>query len=377
MGKSIILYDRSRTTTDWDCPRKRYLMYEHEGRGVVPGNTSLELYMGTTLHDGLSAIANQQSNGGKVDIDAIASTAQQQMFQALMAHAAGEPEAEALTFANEQGALVEGLLRGFHKYVWPSLMERYPIIHAVEQEMTYPHDGITFMSRPDLVLGNKDNEIWYLEWKSTSSKRDEWMNSWGSAVQLHSSVKAIEHTLGLKADVIVQGLYKGYESYGKQTSPFCYAYHRQGNPPFSANQLSYTYQSGMRKTPTWELAGGVKGWVAGMPEGVLAEQFPQTPPIFVKDWLVEAFFKQCNVREREIDLANSLLEMAEPDARIDVLNTAFPQHFDRCNPGWGKPCPYRVVCHGTGDLSLSGLEQQGFEPRVPHHELEAGQLGVK
>src|SRR5205814_10201562 len=144
-------------------------------------------------------------------------------------------------------------------------------------------DGMIFMSKPDLVLRHKESgELWYVEYKTTSSKQDKWVNQWGTAVQLHSSIRAIEAALSEKVvGVIVQGLYKGYEAYGKQSSPFCYAYRRQGNPPFTKTETRYEYAPGFKRSPVWQLDGGVRAWVESMPEEVLTNQFPQSPPIYV------------------------------------------------------------------------------------------------
>lgn len=366
-SKPLVLYDRSRVTTDWQCPRKRYWQYEYEGRGVVSSNTHLELFMGTTIHDGLAAIAAFQDEGVKVPIDTIAEAAHKQMVEALLAETTGE--VDEINFAEEQAALVEGLLRGFYKHVWSRLIKSYPVIKCIEREMTYEHNGMVFMSRPDLVVADSDGNNWYIEYKSTSSKKDGWVNSWTTAVQLHSTIRAIEATIGEKVTgVIVQGLYKGYESYGKQNSPFCYAYHRQGSPPFTKTETIYEYRAGFKRIPTWNLEGGVKKWVDGMSEEMLTEQFPQTPPIFVKDDLIDAFFAQRAVREREIDLALQMMEFA-PEAQYELLNTSFPQKFDQCYPYFGKPCSYVRMCHGNVRDPLSN----GFEWRQGHHQLEVEQ----
>jgi hypothetical protein len=367
MGKIIILHDRSRAITDWRCERRRYYEYEYEGRGIVPDNTALELYMGTAIHDGLAGIAYQHTHGA-VDINALATAGRQQMVQALLTDLTGEVEAEAVHFANEQATLVEGLLRGFYKFVWPKLMTQYPTIVAIEQEMIYKHDNMIFMSRPDLVVKDNEGNCFYIEYKSTSSKREEWVNSWNTAVQVHSSIRAIEATTGEKVTgVVIQGLYKGFQSYGKQSSPFCYAYHRSGTPPFSSSETTYEYRSGFKRVPTWELDGGVKTWVEGMPENVLAEQFPQTPPIFVRDDLVDSFFKQRVGREQEIELANELLKMVEDEEdKTALLNSAYNQNFEQCQPSFGHGCPYRMLCHGGVDKPL----EHGFAWRVPNHQME-------
>lgn len=362
LSSPIIVYDRSRTTTDWSCERKRYWQYEYAGRGIVPDNTALELYMGSAIHDGLAAIAQG------VDIDEIAGAAHTQMMNTLLANVSGETEPEAVTFAHEQAALVAGLLLGFNKHVWPRLMKAYPKVVAVEQEMQYEHNGLVFMSRPDLVVADPEGNLWYIEYKSTSSKRDSWINSWSTAVQLHSTIKAIEATLGQQPlGVIVQGLYKGYESYGKQSSPMCYAYKRFGTPPFSADQISYEYKPGFKRYPTWELEGGVKGWVDSMPEDILATQFPQTPPIFIREGLISSFFEQREGREMEIKLAMRAMEGANEVGKQGVMDIAFTQNFQECHPAWGKPCPYRNLCHGHVEDPLS----QGYILREAHHVLEA------
>ena len=367
-------YDRSRSVQDWKCPRSRFWQYEYGGRGIVPGTTPLELYLGTTLHDGLAAIGMQHLQGG-VDIDLIATTAFQQTYQSLVDQASGEPEFEAIQFAKEQATLVEGLLRGFHAYVWPTLMEAYPKILAVEQEMTYTTGNFTFMAKPDLVVEDAEGSPFYVEYKSTSSKKPEWVNSWNTAVQLHSTLKAIEETLGVKpVGVVVAGLYKGYVAYGKQTSPMCWAYYRKGSPPFQEEAYSYDYKQGYKKVPTWELPGGVKGWVDGMPQEVLAEQFPMSPPIFVKDDMIEAFFQQRRMREAEISLALDMLHNTEDEeSKVGIMNVTFPQRFDQCVPSFGKPCPYRQLCFGP---PVDPLEQ-GYSWRESHHKPEADAQTLK
>lgn len=377
MSKTIWLTDRSRTTTDWTCPRKRYLNYHLSGTGVVPPNLQHELFLGTVLHDGLAGIATAtQLHGiGGVDIDNIASVASKGVLDVLMDLAGGD-DAQ-FNFAREQAALVEGLLRGFYRFAWPSLLDRYPIIIAIEQEMTYPlHEGILFMSRPDLVLSDREGNWIYVEYKSTSSKQEAWANQWNTAVQVHSTIRAIEHTLGkAPSSVIVQGLYKGYVSYGKQNSPFCYAYHRQGTPPFSYPETIYEYRSGFKRFPSWELEGGTKVWADNMPDQMLQDQFPQTPPIYIKPDLVDAFFQQRLLREVEISQALQMIEDEDMpmDNRKQFLNGFFPQRFDQCNPGFGKSCGYRQLCHGgvTDPLSL------GWLPREPHHTPEMEQFEAK
>jgi hypothetical protein len=309
----------------------------------------------------LAGIATQHP---QVDIDGLATAAREQVERAIGI----DDSADGGVFAHEQAALIEGMLRGFYRYAWPLLLEQYPVIVSVEQEMEYRHGNCLFMSRPDLVMENRAGDLVYVEFKTTSSKRDQWLTSWDTAVQLHSTSKAIEQTLGRSVEaVIVQGLYKGYsDQKGKQNSPFCYAYQRGGNPPFYAGEVSYEYKPGFRKAPTWELPNGVKGWVNGMPDVVLADQFPHTAPIFINERLVEAFFTQRELREKEIALAHQMLPIMGSEA---LLNLSFPQNFSACANAYGKPCEFQHLC-------FAGIEdplEHGFVLRTPNHPKEGEQ----
>lgn len=362
----VILYDRSRVVQDWKCPRSRYWGYEFNGRGVRKAATSLELFTGITVHDCLAAIATQQLEGG-VDIDTIASVAFSAMKKQLLEASEGEVGAD--EFANEQATLTEGMLRGFYRHVWPRLLAEYPVIKFIEKEVEYkhPNTNLVFMSKPDLILENEQGDWVYIEYKTTSSKKTDWVNSWETAVQLHSSIKAVEQSLGQAPQAVkIVGMYKGYHSYGKQSSPFCYAYMRKGTPPFSEDLVAYEYRAGLKRYPTWELEGGVKKWVEDMPESVLADQFPLTPDIFINEDLVERFFIQRANRESEIA---ELMEQVNTDPQSnweECIDRVFPQRFDQCVPYFGRACEFKKLCHGRCDDPL----KEGYELRVPHHEAE-------
>ena len=356
----LIVYSRARATMDWECPRKRYWHYEYGGKGIVGTNTFLELYLGTSLHEGLAAFAQG------VGVDEVAEAASKQVVGALLPYDTYTSEEE--DFGHEQATLVEGLLRGFYKHVWTRMKEQYPTIIAVEEPMKYVHEAGTerpmvFLAKPDLVVEDKEGNYWYVEYKSTSSKKENWVNSWDTAVQLHATIRAIEQTKGVKlTGVIVQGLYKGYESYGKQTSPFCYSYRRNGNPPFTQTEDLYEYKAGYKKFPVWQMVGGVKKWVDEMPENILGDQFPQAPPIFVKEELIDSFFRQRVYREQLINLVmDSPNELAK-----ETLDQVFPQNFDKCVPYFGKPCTYKQLCFGDSSDPLA----LGYEVRDTSHEEE-------
>lgn len=355
----------SRTQSDWTCPRKRFWAYEHMGRGLSKAGTNQALYTGQTLHDCLAVIGFRYKEGLDVNIDEIAETAYKQMMEALTGAAAeGTITPEVDAYAKEQATLVEGLIRGYYKHVWPRLLEKYPVVVGVEQEATYSlSDTIKFIARPDLIMADPEGGWHYIEFKSTSSKKEEWIQSWETAVQLHSSVKAVEQTFGiLPEDVTIVGFYKGYVSYSRQNSPICYGYKRSGNPPFTQDQIQYEYKAGFKKFASWEMEGGVKAWIDSMPEEILANQFPMTPPIYVNEDMIEAFFKQRKIREEEI-------ESFYGNEDIDRI---FPQKFESCQPAYGFGCEYKKLCFGH----VEDPATEGFELRVPHMDSERAQLGL-
>lgn len=367
--KPIRLYSKSSVSVDWNCPRSYYYNYCEEGTGVVQSNTGLELFIGVALHDSLAAIALSHLAGQPVDIDLIATTAYKQLSDGLqpVPDESGKLPYVDQDFVKEQSTLVEGIIRGFYKHVWPRLLASYPTIRLVEQAMVYQHDGIGLMAKPDLVLQDKSGLNWYIEYKSTSSKKDTWIKSWETAIQAHSTIRAIEKFLGEPvAGMLVQGLYKGYESYGKQGSPFCYCYKSSGRPPFTKDMFSYDYKPGFKRYPIWELEGGVKKWVEGMPTAVLVEQFPQTPPIFINDSLIDAFFRQRAVRESQVAKAQALLTLdnIHPDSKQQIFDAFFPQRFDKCWQPWDTPCQYTKLCHQNSDSPL----ENGYVKRTEDHQ---------
>ena len=175
------------------------------------------------------------------------------------------------------------------------------------------------------------------------------------------------------ASVIVQGLYKGYvDRFNRQNSPICYGYYRAGVPPFSRDEWSYEWRRGLDRYPSWRREGGIKKHMADMPAYMLAEQFPQVPPMIVNDSLVETFFKQRAIRESEI--ASISLKLKDQSLtngeRQQLLDKHFGQNFEACRPSWGHGCNYHTICHG----SIADPLKAGFSVRHSHHEREQAAL---
>jgi hypothetical protein len=361
MGK---LFDRSRVTTDWKCRRRRYLNYEHNGTGIVSGAAAYELFFGTVIHDGLATGAEFHQRNGEVPVDDIALAGYTQVHDTLMEQL-GDAE-----YAIEQAWLASGLLRGFFNYQWPKLLELYPEIVVIEQELV----AGDFMHKPDLIVRSPEGTLLYIEYKTTSSINDKWKDSWVTNPQLHSYLRGIREATGLEvAAAVVVGLYKGYHDarQGKQNSPFCYAYFRPGNPPFTGVDVAYKWKAGYKKLPVWENDIAPADWVDNMPEEVLAEQFMMLPPIYLNEHIADTFFRQARLREQDIQTGLIMLrEMAgNEEEKRNIMDIFFQQNLEGCRPGWGSSCPYASIC-------IDGVspDDARWQPRQPHHTPEAEQM---
>lgn len=364
MGTHPIVFFRSSSTCDWICPRKRFYNYELNGRGIVAPETPYELYLGQLVHDAIAAMVHN------VPIEEIVLAGITQLrAKMLEGH---ELDSDAQYLAEEQCALAEGLIRGFHKIRWPQICAEYPEVVMCEKELIYDYEingqQLRFLSKPDLVRRDKEGLLWCFEWKTTSSNKEEWVKQWETAVQVHAQIKTIEAALGEPvAGCIVQGMYKSYISqWNRCESIFCYFYGHPGNPPFEKPRVSYEYKAGLRKTPVWQKDGGVKQWVEDMPAALLASQFPQTPPIFLREHLVDAFFRQQGHREIQIREARaSLLDGACTETPKGIMDIVFPQHWESCN-AWNRPCEFKRLCFGAPCNPL----EIGYQLRVSHHSSE-------
>ncbi len=353
--QDLIFYDRSRVSLDWKCPRARWWGNEYEGLGIVPLRRALYFDLGDYLHRGFAALVMGED-----------------LEETVHDVVEGFRNATALTLGdrlNEQATLVEGILRGFHRQVVPRLLAEFnPLL--VETEFLHAHNGCEQGVKPDLLAERRDDQtLWYWEWKSTGSVGDRWMRQWPKAIQLHTTAEAAGKHLGREVSgVVVQGAYKGYDKEGKQTSIFCYGYTRPGN--IGGAETLYKWAPGGRRVPVWEMPGGVRGWVERMPAEILADQFVQSPPIFIQRRLVEAFLRQTSLREYEIREGGRRYWVArDVTAQQAVLDEVFPQHFNECEPAMGAPCAYGDCCfnpHVGDDPIASGL----YTWREPHHTTD-------
>lgn len=325
----------TRCEADETCRRKRYLSREWGGTGLQPILAGWSLVFGNIMHVALEGFAKS----GQFDFQAVRKSVQTE------AKKAGFD----LIAQRDWAALAEGLLRGFEKCVWPNLMAEYEVI-GTEKWIEYEAEsGYLFRARQDLLLRNRfDKHIAYVDYKTTSSDRPQWIASWNKSVQLHSSMYAMRKALDINVErAIVIGLLKGYNDKKNhiQKSVFNYGY---CNREYSMSpEYSYEYKrsKGWEMFSTAEEFDNLGTWVANMPTEILTAQFPQTGPIFARDDIAEKWFRQQLIREKEVDEGLKLLETScSVDEITAVLDKYFRQNFSHCDPAYGYSCEFKNLC---------------------------------
>ena len=174
-------------------------------------------------------------------------------------------------------------------------------------------------------------------------------------------------TLETSTGTFVANGYASHNSqYGKYSSVLVYGYAGKGNPPFTKVTYSPDYRAGLKRTPVWEMEGGVKMWIEKLPLETLSEQFPQTPLIPTNEGLAQDFFRQRAIRENLVKTQLSGFKDFDPKSREECLDTFFPQSFSQCSPSFGSPCEFLNICHGTPQAKEDPLNH-GFAKRDREH----------
>jgi hypothetical protein len=357
----LLFLDRTRNSTDLKCRRMRYWAFEWRRRGISARLRGVPLEMGSIIHDALAHLLEGR------EIDEVAAEAVTRHQKAQDEGKLGLAEERVL----ESQVLLEGMLRGWHRFVLPRILSEYHVI-KVEGEVIYDFLGCRLGAKPDVLLRRKgDQTLWYVEWKTTSTMSPEYFNSWTKAVQLHAGALGVARTIGEEiAGAIVFCIYKGYwnKKYRRQESIFCYGYGPRDNGDHAFPQrLAYEYKPGLIKYPIVD----IKRWVAEMPEDVLSEQFADTGPVLLDERLCEAWLRQTAIREKEIDHAVNLIELAaSPEAREEILDRYFQQNFNECLPAFGGfRCSYHDACH-VKHIGEDPIGSGIFDLREAHHTTD-------
>jgi hypothetical protein len=288
--------------------------------------------------------------------------------------------------ARDWSALAEGHLRGFVKAVWPRWMAEYEVVESeklrswdtVEPEIHgwgpgYPTPATTyrFRFRQDILLRSKFNgEVVYIDYKTTSDDSPKWIAHWAKSPQLHSSAYALKQ-LGISVDqMLVQGFNKGWKD-KKTGAPGSIFVKGWVNRQFSMMpEYSYTYQrsKGWEAFSVAEEFDDLGDWVANMPSEIIIAQFPQTGPIMPRDDIAQTWFRQQLIREAEVAEAVRNLQQASSDGEVtSILDRAFRQDFNKCQPSFGYECSFKNLCW-VPSVGADPLASGEYKRRLPVFE---------
>lgn len=384
----MIKYSRSEVGTAQRCPRQWYYGYgqvhDASHRGWEPKRPYLPTTLGLSVHAGMEALFRKGS-----DIDHAVRTATGTWcdfvdgsdWTGLPVEGKDNPA----FFDSEQRALIEAFLRAWRVQFWDDFNNEFEVV-SIEKELGVEvehfktsdtgEDAITcretgccgvkgtpilFQARCDLVVRQRDTGLIFIpDWKVVKDARD-WSTKFQREQQTFSQAFAVEqHLREPVSGCIYWAFIKGDRREGRQLSPLVWAYKRE--LPYTGKfEYSPEYQrsKGWERFAVWEEEAfgptpseRVKYWVNWLPDEVRSAQFCQSPPVLVRDELVQEWVHE----------SSSLMVELHGKLSSGLGATAFRAHRSDWNC---RGCFAREVCEGR-----KTMEEMGFKPRKDHHMEE-------
>lgn len=335
------LTDRTSIETDWACGQKRFWFLHAEGGGIVPASTPRALTDGIRLHH---AFANLLTDPLNSNIE-------------------WEPAPDAVQDEWESWARLVGWHTAFREWYNPRFLEPHYEVLEVEHELVLKRGDLWVACTPDAILRSKaSGKLVIIDFKTTSSDRAEWMESWPFQIQMHLNMAAVEEEFQEPVQhAFVIGLTKGVQRDGKLRHPYTWAY-------FDDSSGTWSTKWGRDRflRPVWEYGSGgqvgVMEWALDQGPEVGMAQFPTSPPIVLDREMLEGVLVDRLRREQEV--ASYLAGDGDRSAR-----EVFERRLKQCRPGYGPACPYLDACWNE-EIGDNPLESGLFTKRVPHHLVE-------
>jgi hypothetical protein len=236
------------------------------------------------------------------------------------------------------------------------------------------------MVRPDLLARRlSDGELFYLEWKTTSSGGEDWARKWEKNTQVFCNALAIQESLKERVSgVMIEGLVKGpikrewrkssrYKGEYLQQSKLCYGWRGLDG------ELSSKWFYGADHVKLWEEGITPRGWLKRLGEvehQELGEFLCPVPAISPsadeqEDWRIGAEAMMFRIDEG----LEKLVEEKSPEGKRRVVSRYFPANFEACYQfGPEHRCSHFELCFNPG--ARKAPLESGFVPRTPHHEAE-------
>lgn len=382
----LFLLDRSRLEAYQRCPRKYFWAYAYKGLGVSPRKRAIPLAFGGATHLGLEVLLRSSGDIEKA-IESATNEFHLQTSTAGLDLQAGE---DALQVYNEHRALLEGLLRVWYLYRYPSFIREYELLDIEREELWRISGGIGFMARADGVLrGRHDGSLYVLSFKTAKAwdkKRDDEARS---DIQGISELVALEDRLGERvAGIQMEYLIKGSRNeYPKGSgiysvyNPLIHPWYNQGTGRY-AHSWDWRDQDGghtlgnkFRRVDIWNLMSMVS-WVRHLESGAVQpeagnplEKLCISPMPYMRNrdeiesWKVQAQSQALDMLDKGVRVERSRHEFST------ALDNEFPQFRHSCN--YPTACPFKQICFGS-----AGPEPENdprYVWREPHHQLEVEQ----
>lgn len=391
----MILSDRTRYITGTQgCQFKRYLNFHHNGRGIVPKGSSIDLWTGNAYHKCLEyiylAAKLTQSMPSRIALRAAISAALRELRAQALASGSFLYEPNFEWRLSEQLALAEGLAWGYCRAILPKILAEYTIEYA-EQEMPLDYEDVRLQTRPDLVLRSRNDQTLSVhDFKGTQSISDAFVAEFITSPQMASCAMAAERYLGepvrtYTIHALLKGSRKPFTKKGqpptekRQYSIFCYGRFKAGNPPLTEQGVElggYWYD----KQPTWQMPiarepqqSPLEAYVDLLPIEALWEEFALVGPYPVNKHLGMMFLKSLALEEygwrnnlEQLEKLGSGTLAGEVQSAEDFFTRSFKCH------DYGSKCSYFSIC-----FEGASTENGNFEPRTPHHEEERLELDAQ
>jgi hypothetical protein len=199
---------------------------------------------------------------------------------------------------------------------------------------------------------------------------------------MHLGARCVEATIGEHVEgVIVQGLWKGTKYKGASRSKLLGGYCRQAIGAVGKTVWRVEHAGGFSYRTALEYDGGITAWIDALPNEVLAEYFPCTPPICPDDEYLDSYVRQRTYREMEIakwhaemDYLERKLEAGEITEEfyeqrfMELMDEVWPQEVNACeNEMTGFRCSFYEACWNrmvNRDPVASGLFKFRESPLV-------------
>lgn len=353
--KNLYIVDRSGADTDDTCGMRYWYNRIEGGKGIVPKDEPLALRVGKETHNDLQVIG---------DMNDIRAGVLKELIEDLLCDITDEDK----IYRDKMELLYRrlGWMVAWALFVEPQIRVKY-ITRAIEHEIVLDRDPLWVAVTPDRVIEErKSGQLVYLEYKTTVSASQKWLGSWPYAIQMHTSLAAVQEELKKSVSYAqVVGLMKGYQSTsdGRLLHPYVWAYYNA-----SKNEWSHSYEksrgSEWTPMPVWEYPGGIVEWVQLLGDEVAKSQFPFAPPVFLNPRMLDEWIQRRLLRERNIDCVKSLCVDNE-----ELRGVYFERRTKNCRPPFGDACPYLPLCWNA-QANLKPMEHPDFVVREPHHDLE-------